>query len=770
MSKFTTFDAPQEVAGRTPTRRATAEDFGGQTGAAVANLGKDVAKLGTVLRQRADKRSIAQADQSYMEGRAFWIEELQKRQDAAPEGAEGFTQTFKNDFSAWAEQEVNVEGLTPVAKAHLIKKLTALKGTFIGQAVGFESTSSAKMHRNVTERGLNADVNIAFDNLGMYQEGLDTGLGRIGRSGVKGTARAEMEKDFRNDIAHKAVLGEVNRDPANALAMLKYDDYWKQELTPDAFSQLTTAAERKLAVQDAKALTAQNKANVTARAALADIRQTYVGGNKPDPDRLDEAQAKINLSDDPSIKKDFSDLQAFSGTLTDMIEMSEGELASYLSQLPKLGGGDDMTELQRVTAKAGQVLLTGKQASVNTATSDLTKQMKIVLDGGSRPDKAQVVFLHQLANRAKDQSVANAAAQMVVRAQTAMNLQIGSFTMTEINDAVAGFMALANQDGSVSPMEQVQINTARDFAENMNKIMTTEGALSFYNGRTVVVPSVDMGNIQSQKKRFALAKTLKQKAGIENFQYYLPHELSQVQLRLKSMDGAERVAFFRSLKEAGGADAGKVFEEFSKKGDHRIGYVAGMATSGKPYLATLATEIETGARKIEDRGAAQVLPSSQQTTVAINKALGEALQHAPSGTREAIRASAEALFVQRGHPFDQNNYKVWKGLVYEVMDANVDKINGVMTVMPKGMDDDDFEEVIEGLSTTDLAQAAGTKTLVDNRGFVVSAAVVAQQGQFFYAGPPNRYMIRHQTTKTWIVGGDGQPAVFNLDAAIRGKR
>ena len=262
------FDAPANVTPDGATgRRASVEDVG-VSGASIAAVGSGLSDVGEMLKRKAELDARAKADDAYNNERTRMLEDFAKAQSNAPEGAKGFTNGVKDTFDTRTKDLLDSDYHTPQSKAYMRTKLGGLKVTLLGEAIKFESLSSAKMRRNIVERGLESGKNIAMENEQFYGESLVSGLEQIAGAQVNGDTKALMEKDYRSDLAHKTLLGMVRRDPEAAIEMLG-TEYWQGQLDASAFAQLQGAAISKKAQLDGAAVTVQNKAKTAARSALA---------------------------------------------------------------------------------------------------------------------------------------------------------------------------------------------------------------------------------------------------------------------------------------------------------------------------------------------------------------------------------------------------------------------------------------------------------------------------------------------------------------------
>ena len=337
---------------------------------------------------------------------------------------------------------------------------------------------------------------------------------------------------------------------------------------------------------------------------------------------------------------------------------------------------------------------------------------------------------------------------------------------TSLDAALAGVTATAEADGERTVLEAARINTVRAFTKNAHRVLTEEGALSWYRGRTdTVINPVDFSRIDSMSERFQTARDLQHKSGASKYQYFLPHELADFKEKLKDQGPIDRIAQYRAMIEAGGEDAYKAFNEISDSGSSRIGYVAGMANRANPALVSLASEIEHGAIILEGPDGVKRAPVGNKVETQINHALGAALAQAPEGTRAGIVDSTRALFVARSMDPTNPPLADIQRLVGEVTGGALYTVNGTKTLLPIGMDKNTFEDTILGLDDAGIARAFGvtgaSPKLLDRHGESVTADNINDH-VFEYIGPNKYYVRKKNRAREYVHGADGEVAVFDL--------
>lgn len=221
-----------------------------------------------IQQERAEERAAVAATDELMQARSHWLEELEKRKQAAPAGAPDFTPQTLKDFDADLEERIN-RAQSATARAWLRERLQQVRLGIQQEAMAFEASALAKLKLDGLASAADGARIAAEFRPGDFDAILEEQLTAIAASGLPDQARAELAEMHRATIADAAVLGLIRRDPRAALAELNNEQSANtavQSLTFDARQRLRSAAE-----QEVRRLDAEAKANLTeARQAMAD--------------------------------------------------------------------------------------------------------------------------------------------------------------------------------------------------------------------------------------------------------------------------------------------------------------------------------------------------------------------------------------------------------------------------------------------------------------------------------------------------------------------
>jgi len=235
MAKFTSFDAPQGVAGPTNSGMETAAHQGGG-GQALASLGSDIVKFGGVLRQREDKRAITSARASFSEFQLGFEQDEITRRMAAPIGAPGHYEQSQQAFDAGISKLT--EGMNDVQKNALAGLIGTARTSNLTSAMKFQAQSMVKgdlNNVNVIGKGIGAQLHNGTINLqqgmNLLKEALiDTTIGAAGQQELVTRMLPEFRKQAMDGLVSNPIeglrrleAGELKGFPPDELFKLKGD-------------------------------------------------------------------------------------------------------------------------------------------------------------------------------------------------------------------------------------------------------------------------------------------------------------------------------------------------------------------------------------------------------------------------------------------------------------------------------------------------------------------------------------------------------------------
>jgi len=280
MAKFTSFDAPTEVAGPIKVRRATADDFG--IGKEIVAVGSSITDFGKVLKEREDKRSITSARAQFSEFQLKFQKDEILRQSAAPVGAPGHFEQSKRAFD---------DGIGELTRDMNDIQKFALSGVIATARVGnlttsmrFQAQSIVKgdLHDiSVIKKGINAQLYSGTLNL---EQGLELFRDAL----IDSTIGADGQQDLVTKalpVFRKQILDGALVEPLIGLKRLReggFTGFPPDELVQfkkDLVTRINGTAKRRKAERVAKA--AQTHATAfdlaTGVGSLAEVDAASVG-------------------------------------------------------------------------------------------------------------------------------------------------------------------------------------------------------------------------------------------------------------------------------------------------------------------------------------------------------------------------------------------------------------------------------------------------------------------------------------------------------------
>lgn len=207
-----------------------------------------------------------------------------------------------------------------------------------------------------------------------------------------------------------------------------------------------------------------------------------------------------------------------------------------------------------------------------------------------------------------------------------------------------------------------------------------------------------------------------------------PEQVAQLLTAIGSMD-----------KTASGA-AAAALEQLGEK-HTAFGVAAQLMQGSQPDMAT-ATTVIRGQKRIDQGDKSALGPDAD---AAFNKVVGTSLNFLDPKAKEALQRAAEAHYVQTAGTTEANKFdaKAFANSVNAVVGGKdrVADVNGVKTILPKGVDERTFNKAVDNLTVPDLiALSVGRKGEPNGMaplyadGTPVKPTDVSVQGRLRYVG------------------------------------
>lgn|GEM_PF-4138556 len=288
--------SPYEQQTRAPMPAGQTLDLGSGRGAAglaqaFESIAHDEMTLRAFERQKAEERAAVWANDQAMRVRSRWLEELQRRQQAAEGAAEGFALAVLADFDAEAEQLIK-QAPTEASRNWLRDRLGSVRLGLQQDALSFEARRGVEFKVHGLMRSLDAARTAAEFRPADFAVLAAEQRAAIEASGLPADTRAKLLQDSVTALASAAVQGMIRRDPYTALRELNDEgskEFAIRALTFEQRQALRSRAETEIRQREAEARARQAEEREILRRDLQDAlaaRQAGLPAELPSRDRF----------------------------------------------------------------------------------------------------------------------------------------------------------------------------------------------------------------------------------------------------------------------------------------------------------------------------------------------------------------------------------------------------------------------------------------------------------------------------------------------------
>lgn len=300
MPRIAPYNYQTEAPGAIPASQASGEALGASA-AALSNLGNRVNQTAGRLADIENQRSIWDAELTAAEAENRWSARLKAEQEAAPEGAQGFTQRIQDDFETWKSDALDT-ATSAAARQLLETKFTRLGGQVVEQAGRFEATSFAAQQTQRLETSLSQNKNRVRANPAQLID-----VEKKSKELIDSTpfwdnqTKTKMWAKYREGLYDSGLDGLITTYETTPMAVENIDglmqglkDDWlgfRSSTSPEMFDAALTRLEKRKASIDA-----EGKANVSLY--LQDTL-TSIAIHGTDPGLLTPESIRTAFKDDP---------------------------------------------------------------------------------------------------------------------------------------------------------------------------------------------------------------------------------------------------------------------------------------------------------------------------------------------------------------------------------------------------------------------------------------------------------------------------------------
>lgn len=217
--------------------------------------------VGQLQAARRAQESAAVA-RAVAETKAEWTAKFLEASQNAPEGAQDFGKTFLSDFDATTAAKVR--DLSPEARQAFATRAIELKSALQVDADRFEIEARNKKAASDATEAANVSINAVRGNPALL-DGVNRDLDEmVGALPTTAANKAALKRQFRAQAATAAVQGVSDRDPQQALRLLKSGAF-DSDLAPNQKAALINGVEVDIRQRNAEARAAAAEARALKR-------------------------------------------------------------------------------------------------------------------------------------------------------------------------------------------------------------------------------------------------------------------------------------------------------------------------------------------------------------------------------------------------------------------------------------------------------------------------------------------------------------------------
>lgn len=253
MARIREYQQQTSVAPVPGGRRATADDFGGGAGLALA--GKQLMDFADSLRQREEQAEVSGINADMAKAQADWAVRLDEKLRSAPPGDASFAQGVMDEFDAYMGTYAEAVQ-TGAGRGYFERAAAKLRGHVFTQAMA----GQAKLAGAKARLDWDAAVNQAGAALTSDPSGFDLALERLElardyavQQGLPVASADELLMKGRSELARNAVQGLIRQNPDAAVADLnagRWDGYLDGDKKVQLADQATREIHHRLALEE----------------------------------------------------------------------------------------------------------------------------------------------------------------------------------------------------------------------------------------------------------------------------------------------------------------------------------------------------------------------------------------------------------------------------------------------------------------------------------------------------------------------------------------
>lgn len=248
------------------------------------SVGPELTELGAATQRLAVSQAANFTMNALSQAQGQWTEQLRKAQETAAPGAPGFTPAFMGQYGKYVDETLKAAP-NDLARRMLTQHLTEFGNHLQQQAIGFETQSHVQHSIDSANLSIQTAGNELINDPSVFENRLFERQHLIDNLLIPPDAKDKLQLAARQQLAHYATLGAIQRDPYSAemeLASSQPQNSYTAMLSPDQRVALHNEATRVLQERAADSTRLDNLA-VRAHKEQAEeiVKQGVLLGEQP---------------------------------------------------------------------------------------------------------------------------------------------------------------------------------------------------------------------------------------------------------------------------------------------------------------------------------------------------------------------------------------------------------------------------------------------------------------------------------------------------------
>lgn len=771
-----------------PDTRATPDDFGAQVGAAIGRIGGSIDQLGAAMREHQDRENSIDVQLALSHARQDQTGGLIQAENGPTAGTSGFTGSFLQGFDDYqSKQSGSLPTDSKAQKAYQVG-MAALRAELADRAMQSQSSQGAALGVQKVQSTLAGYTNTVATDPTQYDSSIKAGNAAIDALNLPPLEAAKLKDGFENNaIASRFdALFSAAKSPQAMQGVVNdlTNGPWKDKMGVEQFHSLL-----RLATTAQKSL--QTMANKQAEAAVNSIDDRIKGGAAVDPNEMAQVTAQVKQSNSPILLDKWARLQVTADTTQKAKVLSTDGLRSYIADnkgglvnepiqaTPNspTGRAQDgfgylkskygLTDVQAMGVIANVGRETGFQprpgdggtsdgyfqwhldrmtraAAAGATGVDIRKAIDFAM---SEPQGQQYLALAKAGQINDVGSAARAWLDVFEKpkspdADQPINMQWAQRLTTAINGG-RPLTSAGPQGGTGSFPSEAQwlqasaaqkVLDRRDAQVRSGDYMTAASDAGIFK----LDPLNSAQDFQTRAQQSEVAQGF---LGTKDNKPFTPPEVAAFSQVMQSGSLDQKTQLLQNISSMGDA-APAAFKQLGEKGGvgAMLAHVGGLSV-GSP---TVAEDVLRGQQAMQDNPDIKAMlsgkgtgPGPGGTPAFFDSVVGQALGAMPKDAF-AARQAADALYVNRVGPGAPWNADAYTQAVRDVMGSKpgdngggLATVNGSPTIMPPGVNGDDFQTMVHSLQPQDLLDhSVGGGPPMDAKGRSLSATDISTEGRF----------------------------------------